>query len=77
MRRGMRRRSITAWAATVSVGETTAPRMKQAAHGRSGKQAFATRPTISVVAATRPMASMAIGRNQRRKSSQDDWKASA
>jgi hypothetical protein len=76
-RRGMRSFSITACTATVSVGETIAPRMKQTAIGSSGNRACATNPTTAIVAATKPIASAAIGRIHRRKSTQDVENASA
>ena len=41
-------------AASGSVGETTAPSAKAAAHGRPGTIAWATTATAAIVASTRP-----------------------
>src|SRR5687768_1872564 len=67
MRRGTRRRSVMAVAATASGGETMAPRTKAAARGRPGTRAVATRATAAVVKRTRPTARRVMGRRLARK----------
>ncbi len=61
-RRGAPTRRAISVAASASVGETTAPSVKAAAHDRFGIAACATNATPSVVTATRPTASSEIGR---------------
>ena len=75
-RRGTRSFERIDCTATVSVGETMAPRTKHAGQGTSGINACATTPTTRIVAATRPIASIRIGRSQRRKSIHDVSNAS-
>ena len=60
MRRGTRRRWVTALAAIASGGEIIAPKAKAAAQGKPGKIECATHPTTNVVTSTRPIASNAI-----------------
>ena len=73
-RSGTPRRRKIASAATGSVGATTAPNTKAAAHGRPMTKwaAIATRETVS---STRPIASSRIGRMCARRSRGDDEKA--
>jgi len=60
-RRGTPNRRPMAVVAIASVGETTAPRTNDSAHGRSATQC-ATPATPTVVTATSPIASNPIGR---------------
>jgi hypothetical protein len=79
-RDGTRRRWVMALTATASVGETIAPRAKAMASGRPGTSHQATRPTVTVVKITSPMARMRMERrlwtNSRRGISQPSAKSS-
>ena len=73
---GIPSRSAMATDATASVGETMAPRVNATAHGNPGSAAWATAPTASVVANTRPTASSPIGRRLALKSRHEVSQAS-
>ena len=61
IRRGAPSREVISVAASASVGETIAPRVKATAQGRP-IQACATTATAAMVVATSPKASSVIGR---------------
>lgn len=66
-RAGIPTRRPTASAATASGGPTIAPRASAAPQGRSGTSRWATTPTASVVASTRPTESSPMARALSRK----------